>query len=83
MTIFRAVENRTFLIRAANTGISAIVDPTGTIVKKTAIFERTSLSGSVKFLDEKTFYTVYGDIFAYACLTFLSILYAISLRRRN
>jgi apolipoprotein N-acyltransferase len=38
--VFRAVENRCWVVRAANTGISAIIDPWGTVVAKTSIFER-------------------------------------------
>jgi len=68
MTVFRAVENRLSLVRAANTGISAIVDPTGRIVSQTDLFERTTLSGSAKFIDVGTFYGAYGDIFVYLCL---------------
>jgi apolipoprotein N-acyltransferase len=80
MTVFRAVENRTFLLRSANTGISAIVSPTGQIVKKTDLFKRTVLKGSVKFLDRKTIYTLYGDIFAYACMFLLGLIILIAKR---
>ena len=61
MTVFRAIENRLYLVRAANTGISAIIDPTGEILSRTGIFERTTLKGEVKIIDEKTFYAAYGD----------------------
>jgi apolipoprotein N-acyltransferase len=74
MTVFRAVENRTFLLRSANTGITAIVSPTGEIVKQTELFTRTFLKGSVKFLDRKTIYTLYGDIFVYVCLILLVLI---------
>ena len=74
MTVFRAVENRTFLLRAANTGISAIISPTGAIVKQTELFKRTALKGSIKFLDRKTIYTLYGDIFTYVCLILLGLI---------
>lgn len=83
MTVFRAVENRLFLIRAANTGISAIIDPVGRITHRTGLFERTTLSGSVKFLDEKTCYTLYGDIFVYVCFISLLVIFFISMKRRN
>ena len=74
MTVFRAVENRAFLLRSANTGISAIISPTGQIIKQTALFERTALKGSIKFLDRKTIYTLYGDMFAYVCLILLGLI---------
>lgn len=67
MTIFRAVENRLFLIRAANTGVSAVIDPTGAILSRTDLFERTVLRGQVKFIDESTFYAAYGDAFVWLC----------------
>jgi apolipoprotein N-acyltransferase len=74
MTVFRAVENRTFLVRSANTGISAIISPSGKIIKKTGLFERTVLRGSVKLLDRKTIYALYGDIFVYICLILLGVI---------
>ncbi len=65
MGVVRAVENRRYEIRDANTGISAIIDPYGRIEKSTAIGNRTILEGRVYFRDDQTFYTKYGDIFAY------------------
>lgn len=72
MTAFRAVENRLYVVRAANTGISAIVDPAGKIVARTALFVETSLSGQVRFIDTRTFYMAYGDAFVYLCLISLA-----------
>jgi apolipoprotein N-acyltransferase len=74
MTVFRAVENRLYLVRAANTGISAIVDPAGNIVSRTALFVATSLSGQVRFIDTRTFYMAYGDVFVYLCLISLAVI---------
>lgn len=69
MSALRAVENRRFLLRAANTGISAIVDPAGRVKARTALFEKTVLTGEAVFTKERlTFYTTYGDVFAYGCL---------------
>ncbi len=82
MTIFRAVENRLYLVRAANTGISAVIDPTGKILSRTGLFERTVLMGEVKFIDEKTFYAAYGDLFVYLCGIVL-ITYCFIKRRRR
>jgi len=83
MTVFRAVENRLYMVRSANTGISAIIDPTGRIVAQTKLFERTALRNPVKFLNGKTFYSVYGDVFVLICMTALVCWTIISLRRRN
>ena len=83
MAAFRAIENRTYMIRAANTGISAIVNPTGKIISGTNLFERTALNGTVKFTRQNTFYSRYGNIFACSCIAFLLIGFLISLRRKN
>lgn len=71
MSIFRVVETRLYLVRAANTGISAFVDPTGKIVAQTEIFKRDAIHGRVKFINVPTFYAKYGDWLvwsAYICL---------------
>jgi len=83
MTIFRAVENRLYIARSANTGISAIIDPTGRIVAQTELFERTALINTVKFINNKTFYSAYGDFFVLICMTTLICCIIMSLRRRN
>lgn len=68
MTVFRAVENRVPLIRAANTGISAIVDSRGHIRGMTSLFTTTKLGGEIRINDEGSFYTRCGDLFALTCL---------------
>lgn len=83
MTIFRAVENRLYLCRAANTGITTIISPTGQILGRTKLFERTSLKGEIKFLRTVTFYSTYGDIFAYSCIGMLFFIVIVSLLRRK
>ena len=66
MGVVRAVENRRYMVRNANTGISAIIDPYGRIEASTPIGVRTILDGTAAFRSDRTFYTEYGDIFAYA-----------------
>jgi apolipoprotein N-acyltransferase len=85
VSIPRSVETRLYLIRATNTGISAIIDPIGRVVEKTEIFKETSLEGKVAILEGKnTLYTKIGDLFPFGCLVFW-ISYAVSekLRRSN
>jgi len=83
MTVFRAIENRLYLVRAANTGISAIIDPKGSIVSRTGLFERTILKGDVKIIDEKTLYAAYGDAFVYLCAIVLLIIMISTIQRRK
>jgi apolipoprotein N-acyltransferase len=64
----RAVENRTWLVRAANTGISAFVDPWGRIRNASTLFTKESLIEKIEFKPRHmTFYTAHGDLFAQAC----------------
>ena len=68
MAKFRAVENERYLVRAANTGISAVVDPRGRVLAQTRLFERTVLVHDVPLLAGSTFYARRGDVFAWGCL---------------
>jgi apolipoprotein N-acyltransferase len=74
MGVFRAVENRIYLIRSANTGVSCIIDPYGRIVDRLVngtgqdIFIRGVTVSSVVPMDSKTIYTRYGDWFAWLCI---------------
>ncbi len=68
MTVFRAVENRRALARAANTGISGFIDPAGRILSATPLLEETVVTRTLPMISEKTFYTRFGDLFAMACV---------------
>lgn len=83
MTVFRSVENRLYLIRAANTGISAIVDPTGRIVKRGGLFEQGAVRGTIRFMDMSAFYSTYGDLFVYGCMMGLILITSISIKKRS
>jgi len=76
MVAFRSVENRVWVARAANTGISGFVNPCGEVVRKTRIFSRTvcTLDMNVSEDYNQTFYTQHGDIFAKDCFAFACVL---------
>ncbi len=63
----RAVENRRYLLRATNSGISAIVEPSGRIQTATGLFREDVCRGSFGFVEAQTFYTRYGDVFVFLC----------------
>jgi len=62
MASMRAIEEGRYLARAANTGISGIVDPYGRVLTRTNLFETSVGLGEVRFLQERTVYAKIGDI---------------------
>lgn len=82
MAVFRAVETRLYLVRAANTGISGIVDPCGKIISKTNIFKEDAIKGYIKFVNVPTFYAEHGDVLVIICFGLIIIYILISFRWR-
>jgi apolipoprotein N-acyltransferase len=81
MAVFRAVENRVPVARAANTGVSGFIDSRGRILQTSEIFTEAYLTHQLIPGTERTFYTRYGDLFAYACVIASLILLATARRR--
>jgi apolipoprotein N-acyltransferase len=77
----RAIEQGRYLARAANTGISGVVDPYGRVVARSGIFEQVGMVGEVRFLSTRTIYARVGDIVAYASMI-ITIVALVALRRR-
>jgi len=64
---FRAVENRRYMLRATNSGISAFIEPSGNIPVSTGILQQAVCAGRFDFIASATFYTRYGDVFIFLC----------------
>ncbi len=76
ITALRAAESGLWLARAANTGVSALIDPTGRVVERTEIFERGTIVGSVvprPAAWPATFYSRVGDVFVLGCALVLAV----------
>ncbi len=73
LAAMRAIEQGRYLARAANTGISGIVDPYGRVLVKTDLFETTVVVGQVRFLQERTAYATIGDV-APQCALLLTLM---------
>jgi apolipoprotein N-acyltransferase len=76
-SVFRAIENRVYLARSANTGVSAFISPLGKIVSILSdeggsnIFVPGYCVGNVFAPKTKfSFYSLYGDFFPFACVLF-------------
>jgi apolipoprotein N-acyltransferase len=86
ITALRSAETRVFTVRAANTGVSAIIDARGTVLQRTRIFERDLLVADVPLRPPPvggSFYTRHGDVFAWLCWSGLLALAAARLRFRS
>ena len=72
----RAIENRRYVLRASNSGISAIIAPDGRIAKQSRLFEKARIIGSCRFMDHKTIYTRCGNwvLYVAAAILFLACL---------
>jgi apolipoprotein N-acyltransferase len=68
MARFRAIESGRFLLRGTNNGITAVIDPYGRVRKEIPRNQRGILTGHFRYLSKKTFYTEYGDVFAWSCV---------------
>ncbi len=83
MTVFRAVENRRSLVRAANTGISGFVSPTGKILQETHLFQAMASSAKMPLLTQHSIFTSGGYHFAILCLALIPILLYFSARKQR
>ena len=89
VSVFRAVENRIFVLRCANTGVSCIIDPYGRIVERVKdetgedIFVRGTLTGWIIPLESRTLYTRYGDWFVWVAIIGSLVFLLGTLRNRS
>jgi apolipoprotein N-acyltransferase len=77
----RAVEHRLAVVRAANTGISAFIAPTGRIVRRLPLFERSVMTDMVPLREGRTLYTRFGDWLAWLSLGVTGVALAVAWRR--
>ncbi len=82
MAVFRAIENRKPLVRAANTGISGFIDSNGRIISSSTIFTRQAMTETIITDRSLTFYTKFGDLFSYLCIV-ISIILSVNLFSRR
>lgn len=81
--VFRAIENRRWIARSANTGVSDFIDPEGNMYLETEINEKANIVFNVGLIKEKTFYTTHGDLFSKICLFSGLLVFALSFLYRK
>jgi apolipoprotein N-acyltransferase len=67
MSKLRAAENRRYVVRAASTGVSAIIDPYGRTVRELGAHRQGTVTGRIAPGRGLTPYARFGDWFAYVC----------------
>jgi len=67
MARMRAIENRRWLLRDTNNGVTAVIDPYGRVRQSITRHQIDALPAGYAFRDDITFYSVHGDVFALAC----------------
>jgi apolipoprotein N-acyltransferase len=78
--VFRAVENKVFVVRCSNTGVSCFIDSNGRVLKRVQdvtgddLFVSGTATENVTLLNSSTFYTRHGEFLPYVCIVF-SILF--------
>ena len=78
----RAVETRRAIARCANTGISAIISPSGEIIQPTPWWEPAVIKSQIPLRNDLTFYVIHGDIIGRICtFLFWMLLLAFLVRR--
>jgi apolipoprotein N-acyltransferase len=85
-SVFRAVENGISIARATNTGISCFIDPYGRVTGKVRNNGRETLvegylTKEITVSEEKTLFTVYGDLFAYLSILITVVAVVLSFRK--
>jgi len=83
MVSFRAVENRRWLLRAANDGVTAVIDPYGRVVARLPVGEPAFLYSRFGRREEKTFYTRAGELPVISLAFTLTALGLITARART
>jgi apolipoprotein N-acyltransferase len=68
MARMRAVENRRWILRDTNTGITAVIDPYGRVRQSIPRHQTDALPAEFAFRSGITFYTAHGDVFAWLCV---------------
>ena len=83
MARVRAVENRRWLLRVTNNGVTVSVDPYGRIFSPLPTDVRAAVDLPYDFRTDETFYTRLGDWFAWLCVLVSAILLAATFKKGN
>jgi len=81
MVRMRAIENRRWILRDTNTGVTAVIDPEGRVRQSIPRHQAGALPAQFAFRDDITFYTAHGDVFAWLCAMLAFVIVGASARK--
>jgi apolipoprotein N-acyltransferase len=67
MERMRAVENRRWILRDTNNGVTSVIDPDGRVRQSIPRHQVDALPAQYAFRSDVTFYSAHGDVFGWAC----------------
>jgi apolipoprotein N-acyltransferase len=70
----RAIENRRWILRDTNNGVTAVIDPYGRVRQSIPRHQVDALPAGYGFRSDETFYTAQGDVFAWMCVLLCLVL---------
>lgn len=66
--ILRSIENRAWMARSVNTGISGFIDSVGHVSDLLPVRTEGTTTGQIMIDSRLSFYTQFGDLFAFVCV---------------
>lgn len=79
----RAIENKRFIARCSNSGISGYISPTGKIIRQAEQYQEVGMVNSLPSIKEITIYSSIGDIFPYISIAILIYFIAIGIFKKR
>ena len=83
MVRMRAIENRRWIVRATNTGVTVSIDPLGRVIDTLPRHIRSSIQVAFGYRDDVSFYSQHGDWFAWICVGVVAGLLIVGINRRQ
>lgn len=83
MARLRAIENRRYLLRDTNDGITTVINPYGRIISRLPRHEQAVLVGRFDYRSDRTFYSAQGDVFVWLCVVVAAAIIGTSKIRRR
>ena len=78
----RAAENRRWIVRATNDGVSGVIDPAGRVVRTAPEFREVTARMQFGYRSDLTFYTRFGDWFVAVCWVLTALAAVVAFRRK-